>query len=188
MHTRLMPYSCVWVAHNDCLNFGAIRYLENHDQVRAAAREGWSLAAAHERGRVARGVTGDAVDGGCGGAGGEGAEADARLCSIDKRIHQTVHAMQHVARQRVLVVLTSASGPQGRGCPADTGTVSVSEGFETGAGGAGGGAEGDYSKQCAMRIFADDSLDELWRVLSEGCERGRRREGARCVCVVRASV
>ena len=76
MHTRLMPYSCVWVAHNDCLNFGAIRYLENHDQVRAAAREGWSLAAAHERGRVARGVTGDAVDGGCGGAGGEAGAVD----------------------------------------------------------------------------------------------------------------
>ena len=209
VHTRLMPYSCVWVAHDDCLNFGAIRYLKNHEQVRAAAGAGHSLAAAPQ-GRACAGPGAAGRGGGGGDGGGDGAdsevwgtEADARLCSIDKRIHQTVHAMQHVARQRVLVVLTSPSGAGGAepglhhpdlrkngssgtgrpsGVDAATPSGRASEGWgPAGAGGAGGG--GGSSKQCAMRIFADDSLDEVWRVMCGVCGGWCRVSACVVVCM-----
>ena len=101
---------CVWISHGDRLTFGAIEYLKK----KPTCPDGAAVTAREE--------------------------ADAVLCSKDKPLQQTVVAMEHVPRHRVLVVLTAA-----------------------GAGGVGeAGVDGDDKvdrSKSALRIFADDSLD-----------------------------
>lgn len=101
---------CVWISHGDRLTFGAIEYLKK----KPTCPDGGAVTAREE--------------------------ADAVLCSKDKPLQQTVVAMEHVPRHRVLVVLTAA-----------------------GVGGVGeAGVDGDDKvdrSKSALRIFADDSLD-----------------------------
>jgi hypothetical protein len=71
------------------------------------------------------------------------------LCCKDRALHQTVVAMEHIYRQRVLVVLTSASSHSS----SDVAPIAP----DTGAG------------KSAMKIYTDDTLDEIWRMpLSHG--------------------
>ena len=69
---------CVWISHGDRLTFGAIEYLKK----KPTCPDGGAVTAREE--------------------------ADAVLCSKDKPLQQTVVAMEHVPRHRVLVVLTAA--------------------------------------------------------------------------------